>query len=240
MPYKVQFVGLVCFLRDNGGRKVFLPDGRNPGEGIEPHYGSIVVAPDAVREVTGWSNEEEVKRGIFSLDPCSISIQAADVPGTFDASLHDGLLPELRRIDPAFEIDPRTAQTIGRLDIRQGTLRAYRVPGGEAVISQLEVPYDGAIEIFVTPRDGSAKRTIHIEAGTEIAVTNMALGGYDSVVAENGHFRIYEKLCSRPVRLTEPPAVADVPPSPSRHLLFARARPIGLSTSCSNTGCCTP
>src|SRR5258708_37716312 len=102
MPYKVQFVGLVCFLRDNGGRKVFLPDGRNPGEGIEPHYGSVVVAPDAVREVTGWSNEEGVKRGIFSLAPCSISIQAADVPGPLGASLHDGVWPERRRLEPPF------------------------------------------------------------------------------------------------------------------------------------------
>src|SRR5258708_35623914 len=96
MPYKVQFVGLVCFLRDNGGRKGFLPDGRNPGEGIEPHYGSLVVAPDAVREVTGWSDEEDGKRGIFSLGPCSISRPCAAGAGAFDSTPLRALLPELR------------------------------------------------------------------------------------------------------------------------------------------------
>ncbi len=240
MPYTVQFVGLVCFLRDNGGRKVLLPDGRTPGDAIEPHDASIVVAPEAVDDARGWP-EEAARRGEFALDPCSISIDGADAAGVLDTSGHDDRLPELRRIDPAFVIDLATAQTIARLDIRQGTLRAYRIPGGTAVMSQLDVPHDGPIEISVTPANGGQQRMIRLRAGTEIALTNTGRSGYTTIDEENGHFRIYEKLSARPVQLTQPVTVlGEVPPSPSRHPFFARIGPIGLSTSCSNTGCCRP
>src|SRR5258706_5355707 len=177
MPYTVQFVGLVCFLRDNGGRIVLLPDGTSPDNGVEPHDAAINVAPEAVEDPRGWLDAEPVQRGVFQLDPCSISIEAAGISGTFDTSNHDGRLPELRRIDPSFMIDLATAQTIARLDLRQGTLQAYRIPGGTAVMSQLDVPHDGTIDIFVTPAEGSA-RTIRLRPGTEIAITNTARGGY--------------------------------------------------------------
>ena len=238
MSYTVQFVGLVCFLRDNGGRKVLLPDGRNPGEEVEPHDASIVVAPEAVEDAPGWP-EEAAKRGEFVLDPCSISIDEADARGVLDTSSHDGRLPELRRIDPAFTIDLATAQTIARLDIRRGALRAYRIPGGTAVISQLDVPHDGPIVISITPSKGGQQRLIRLRPGTEIALTNTGRSGYTTTAEENGHFQIYEKLSARPVRLTQPVAAfGEVPPSPSRHPFFARIGAIGLSTSCSNTGCC--
>lgn len=240
MPYKVQFVGLVCFVRDHGGRTAFLPDGRIPPAGVEPHYGSIVVAPDSVTGAQGWPDQEGTSRGVYSFDPSSISIEGADVAGSLDTSGHDGLLPELRRINPDFTIDPSVAQTIGRLAIRQGTLRAYRIPGGTSVISELEVSHDGNTQITVTPDDGSAVRTIRLQPGTEIAITNMARGGYDRIVEENGHFQIYGKLSARrPIQLDEPLTVANVAPSPSQHVLFARKVPIGLSVSCSNTGCCS-
>lgn len=240
MPYRVQFVGLVCFVAEEGGRKVFMPDGRNASaEGIESHYGSIIVDPRAVIGAENWPAGAAGK-GTFSLDPCTIALEGADVPGVLDATAHDGLLPQLKRIAPAFVLDPAAAQTIARLDIRQGTLAAYKVPAGDALISQLDVPHDGPIHVTVTPQDGSAARTITLSPGTEIAVTNMAAGGYDEVHDENGHFRIYEKLSARPVRLSEPTEVADVPPSPTGHVMFTRANPIGLSTSCSNTGCCAP
>jgi hypothetical protein len=239
MPYTVQFVGLVCFLRDNDGRKVLLPDGRNPGDGVEPHDASIVVAPEAVEDVQGWP-EEAAARGEFALDPCSISIDGADAPGVLDTSGHDGRLPELRQIDPAFAINLATAKTIARLDIRQGALSAYRIPGGTAVISQLDVPRDGSIAISVTPANGGQQRMIRLRPGTEIALTNTGRSGYTTIEEENGHFQIYEKLSVGPVHLTQPVAVlGEVPPSPSRHPFFARIGAIGLSTSCSNTGCCS-
>lgn len=239
MPYSIQFVGLACFLRGSGERHVLFPDGRTPGDGIQPHFPSIVVDSGAVQSAVGWDDQEAVTRGEFRLSPCSLSIAGASDGGTLDTSHHDGRLPELRRIDPNFAIDRDRAETIATLDIRQGTLTAYQIPGGKAIISQLDVPHDGSIVINVVPRDGSAARAIVLQPGTEIAVANTALD-YDDDAEENGHFRIYERLSMNPVTLCQPPMVADVPPSPSRHALFLRRLPAGLTSSCSNTGCCSP
>lgn len=235
MSYTIQFVGLVCFLRDNGSRKVLLPDGRDPGDGIDPHIASIVVASDAIIGDPEWPVTEP---GTFTLDrSCRVTISGTSSPGTLDTSAHDGRLPELRRIDQSFAINPETAQTIAQLDIRQGTLRAFRIPGGDATMSQLDVPYEEEIVIDVHFDDADT-RSLRLRPGTEIAITNTATHGYKMRTEENGHFRIYEKLSTQPTHLIEPSDVPAVPPSPTRHIYFARANPIGLSTSCSNTGCC--
>src|ERR1043166_5033793 len=119
MPYTVQFVGLVCFYREKGGREALLPDGRNPGGGIDPHFASIVVRSDSVEEANGWNGQADLRRGTFELDPCSISIEGAETAGALDTSAHDGKIPQLRALDPNFEIDPDTAETIARVRIRQ-------------------------------------------------------------------------------------------------------------------------
>ena len=103
--YSVQFVGLACFLRGQDSRFVMFPDGRNPGDGIEPHYASIVVDGGAVERATGWEDETAVSQGVFALPPCSVNIQTVSDSGTLDTSAHDGRLPELRQIDPNFIID---------------------------------------------------------------------------------------------------------------------------------------
>lgn len=237
MPYKVQFVGLVCFYRENGGRRALLPDGRDPGDAIDPHFATINVARDAIEESSGWNGEADFSHGIFQLEPCDISIEGSDVSGSLDTLDHDDKLPQLRRLDPNFEIDPDRAQTIARLRIRNGKLTAYTVPQGTAIISQLDVPHDGPINVIVTPRDGSPQKILRLKAGTEVAIANTARG-YQGDQSESGHFRIYEKLSSNPVRLADPTFEPAVPPSPSRHAIFKRAMPVNLNTNCSNTGCC--
>jgi hypothetical protein len=238
MSYTVQFVGLACFLRNGSGREVLLPDGRTPPDGIEPHVATIVVAPGSVRETGGWNGDPAILNGVFELPPCEITLEGADGEGSLETRQHDGLLPQLRRIDPNFEIDPDRAVTIARVRVNRGTLTAYRIPGGVAVMSQLDVPHDGEIHITVTPRDGSEPRRIVLQPQTEIVVSNTGRGGYHSMHATSDHFRIYEKLSARPVRLREPDEDAVAPPSPTRHLFFARNTPMGLSSGCSNTGCC--
>jgi hypothetical protein len=238
MNYNVQIVGLACFVRDQGSRHVMLPDGRNPGDGIDPHFASIVVDSNAIDSFVGWDGDDTAAQGMFALPPCSITIDGADQPGDLDTSGHDGLLPELRRIAPDFEIDPALAQTIATLDIRRGTLTAYQVPEGTAIMSQLTVLHDGPVTVRVVPRDGSPERAINLKEGTEIALTNTGSGGYRKTSDSNGHFRIYEKLSARPVVLGNPPEITGVPPTPSHHVIFTGGAAAGLSSSCSNTGCC--
>lgn len=242
MPYTVQFLGLVCFYREHGVRLALLPDGRDPQAGIDPHYASIIVDPVAVEVAHGWPASDDMARGIYQLDqPCSVSFEAASAPGTFDVSAHDGLLPQLRAIDPNFEIDPPRAQTIARVAVRQGKLAVYQVPGGSAVMSQLKVHHDGSIKIAVSPDDGSGARILQLAPGTEILLANMSRHGvYDRDLAEDDdHFRIYEKLSVRPVTLHGPAMLAqNFADAPSNHWFFRDARPINLSLNCSNTGCC--
>jgi hypothetical protein len=245
MPYTVQFVGLVCFLRERGGRLALLPDGRDPENGIAPHFGSIIVAPEAVQNADGWNGMNGSKPGNFPLDGCEVVIESADAPGVLDTAGHQ--LPQLRERNPDFEIDPARAQTVARLHIRQGTLTSHRIPGGEALISQLDVLHDGPISIRVKPDDGSDERTIILAPGTEIAVTNMGRANMylekrpTAPVAANSpdnHFKIYEKLSATPVSLQEPDTVPSATESESRHVLFSRRGGISLYTNCSNTGCC--
>lgn len=238
MSYTVQFIGLACFLRDGKERQVLFPDGRVPAAGVQPHYASIVVRSDSIKEAGGWNGDGVLSSGVFELPPCDLTFEGADTPGSLDTSHHDGKLPQLSRIDPNFRIDPEHAGTIATLHVRQGTLTAYQIPGGTAVISQLDVPHDGDIRITVAPRDGSTPKWITLKAQTEIALTNTGRGGYAALRDTSDHFQIYEKLSSRPVRLSEPVIVNGVPPSPSRHAFFAGAVPMGLSSGCSNTGCC--
>jgi hypothetical protein len=237
MPYTVQFVGLVCFYRDNGTRHVFLPDGRSPGTGIEPHYASIRVAIDDVLDTGGWNGSVNGPSVTFELPPCSIELDAASAPGLLDTSQHDNRLPQLRQIDPNFEIDPAQVQTIARLHVQQGVLKAYRIPGGTAAITQLDVPHDGDVHVRVRPQDG-AERVLRFRPGTEVVIANMAQSGYLGAPTYNNHFKIYEKLSTRAVSLHEPESVPEVPPSLSRHVTFTQRDPIGLSTDCTNTGCC--
>lgn len=240
MSYKVQFVGLICFYRDRGTRLALLPDGRTPGEGIDPHYATIVVDPDSVEQMSGWDDVDRDEEGVFPLSPCEVVIEAADAPGVLDVTEHEGRLLQLRQIDPNFEIDPDRAETIARMRINQGKLTAYYIPAGTAIVSQLEVPHDGSVTITVKPDDrASAQRSIRVKGGTEIAIANMARGVYKNGEHRPGHFKIYEKLSVRPVALTEPTEVAaTLTELKSRNPLFRRREPIGLYVSCSNTGCC--
>jgi hypothetical protein len=108
------------------------------------------------------------------------------------------------------------------------------------VISQLDVPHEGPVRVTVKPDDGSAERTIIAKPGAEIAVANMARAYDEPTSEENGnHFKLYEKLSSRPVTLTVPRTLPELPGSSSRHVLFSKRRPIGLYVDCTNTGCCS-
>jgi len=238
MPYKVQFSGLVCFYRLQGARLALLPDGRNPGNGIDPHYASIVIHEDWIEDESGWEGVQRDEGGVFPLEPCEVVFEGADTAGDLDVSEH--ALPQLRQIDPNFEIDPATAATIARVNIRQGKLTSHLMPQGTAVVSQLEVPHDGSITITVKPDDGSPQRSIRARAGAEIAITNMARGVYRGEDTEHtSHFKIYEILSKNPVSLNELPAVNNqLTELDSRNPVFTGGGPIGIYLECSNTGCC--
>jgi len=239
MPYKVNFVGLVCFYREQGARLVLLPDGEMPPPGIDPHHASIIVAPEDVEAASGWKANADTERGVYMLPRCTIAIEGTDTPGTLDTGDHDGRLPQLKQINSAFVIDPQQAQTSARLSIRQGTLSAHTIPGGSAAMSQLQVPHEGPITVTVISSEGLTS-TLRLAPGTEIVIGNMAAGGVylRTAVDEDSHFRMYEKLSANTVELQPPASIAPLPELESAHWLFLEQTAINLHVSCSNTGCC--
>lgn len=239
MSYKVQFLGLVCFYREGNTRLALLPDGRTPGNGIDPHYATIVVDPDLIEGTTGWDDVDMDEEGVFPLSPCRISIEGSDAPGTLDVSGHNGL-PQLSQINPDFKIDPDRAQTIARMRITQGRLTAYRMPDAEAAVSELDVPHEGSVTITVkAEKGGSPDRTIRVKNGAEIVISNMARDVYKKGEHRDGHFKIYEKLAAQPAPLTEPTTIAaNLSVLKSNNPLLRSRKPVGLYVSCSNTGCC--
>jgi len=241
MPYKVQFVGLVCFVHDSDMRWALLPDGRNP-ESVDPHYPSIMVARDSIEEATGWNGESPDANGKFMPPAGTLVLEGADVPGPLDDSQQNEQLPHLKRIDERFKIDLDRAEAVMRVPIRQGRLTANMVPGGSALITELEVQHDGPITLTFTPSDGSPARTMRLKPSTEVLIGNIAARGiYDGAEPNRhlGHFKIYEKLSDPPVALPElepePIATKAAPLSQSQHWYFMRQGPIGLDHSCSNS-----
>jgi len=243
MSYKVHFVGLVCFFKEQGARLALLPDGTTPPAGIDPHYPSILVPPEAVQGSAGWDAVSNPHPGIYYPPSSTIVIEEMDVAGNLDVSQHDTALPHLREIEPSFAIDPETAQTSARLPIRQGTLTVHSIPGGDALITEAVVPHEADFTVTVTPTDGSAVRTIRLSAGSEVIIGNMAKGGvYKRAVPSTdpqfSHFRIYEKLCTNDVMLPNPSNVRSFAPPDTNHWFFVDQREISLDTACTNTGCC--
>ena len=155
MTYSVQFVGLACFLKAPGERHVMLPDGRNPGNDIEPHFASIFVDADAVETSNGWNQEAEAY-GEFPLAPCAITIGGVNAAGALDTADHDSRLPQLCRIDPNFSIDRDTTETIATIDVRNGKLTGYRIPGGTAVITDVGMTGSRTSVLGVKPEQALA------------------------------------------------------------------------------------
>jgi hypothetical protein len=242
--YKVNFVGLVCFFKEAGARVALLPDGRNPGGGIDAHHPRLVVGPKRVLSASGWKVAERLS-GVFNLPPCTIELQEADQPGQSPLSTdeHDGAIPSLQAIDPAFQIDLDTVPTVARLRIANGKLQAFRFPGTNAnnpdvaIISQLRVPHDGPIVVTVSPDAGSV-RTITLQPSTEIVIANVS-DPTDEFHVGPSHFLLYEQLSTAPVDLSHATITTrGIPPLFSHHVFFGGIGDIGLGADCGNTGCC--
>jgi hypothetical protein len=239
MSYKIQYVGMVCFLNQADGSKLaLLPDGRQE---TPAHIARIVVSPMKVISETGWRRGPVDRAlGRFVVPACSISIEGADQSGTLDATSHQGL-PRLQQLRSGFTINPVTARTVATMEIRQGTLQSFLYPGAgdsptTSIISQLDVAHAGPITITITPTGRNVRqRTIVLQPGTEIAILNDSVG--DTRAAP--HFHIYDMLTDSNVSVgdTVPPTpVGMLPESPSRHHVFGGQ--IDGNDLCPNTGCC--
>jgi hypothetical protein len=244
--YTVDFVGLVCFSRKDGkGRMVLLPDGRNPGAGIDAHIPRLVVATDRLDGIDGVLETEVIEDAtVIVLPKCSLSFSDADTEKpagtTLDTARQDPFVPRLSDIDPNFDADETAA--VVRLRIRRGALRAFRNPGSSrndpAIVSRLEVPAKGMVTITVKPDGNGNTVKIRLKAAAEIVLANAARRL--NPLNNQSHFLIYERLAKGPVNLSNRPTVRGgrLAALPSTNPFFRFAGGIGASGDCTNTGCC--
>lgn len=250
MAYKITLIGLVCLFKEpGGGRQMLLPDGRNPQEGIDPHFAKLIVPAAQVRNGEGWHKGVSLLNGqlLFEFQAKStITFEDADVDDVtnVDFIADERGLPQLDAFAPDhnFPIDPATADTILQFRIRRGRLTTYRFPGSKddsqdvALISQVEVPHYGTITMNVDAEDGP--KMLKVEPDTEIIIANVSSASLDISAKSESHFRIYEKLVAdAAIHLNSPQGTElGIPKLVSDHPFFTKPNIIGLGAECSNGG----
>lgn len=284
MGYKIYFFGLVNFFDlKPEGRLLLLPDGRAASSaGIPRHDAFFVLEKKRVVRCDDWwpgSDGEGLEEfGLIAFPivcPSKILISGLyDQPGAsgcwpfgksdkLNAQKHAYLLPRLKEIDPDFNIVPSKATTIAQLPVRRGKLEAFRLklriqPKYHAAISRLTLKrHSGPITITALTDDGVQVKTLTIEEGTDLALTNasqapifeecpeparfdLASGATDSA---KSHFRIYAQLDEyhKDDKLDEPKLHDDLREVERKHpyikYLLKRFEQLP-GAGCSNTGCC--
>lgn len=254
MGYIIDFVGLINFFGDTSDEKLLLlPDGRNPPDNrIPPHFANIFVISPQVVDSSTWAVEADAvmqsisvsRFAISSPSTITLSAQQANAGrGRLTISQQDALVPRLKQIDQAIEIEPDRAATIARIPINYGTLSAF-ILGRESVVAQLHVPHNDLLTITATPDDGSTPKTLILRNGAEIVLSNTSQIGGPKPANEISHFHLYGQLdVNRDgSRLDEPTPSAELDQLASAHPYVAFLRDseghIPLP-GCSITNCCT-
>ena len=184
MPYTIQFNGLACFIKqDDESYLVALPDGRNAKHPVTqkplPRHDPFVVA--IAQDITTNNWPATLKEGLafLPIDPGStLTFQYANVAGPLDATQYEPLAYKWSVLDPDFNTDKTDPpNTIARMVIMQGILRLYRIPKGDSLIAQVDVPVDPKQQYFkVTLKLGNITRTAIFPNDSEVVVTNTSGG----------------------------------------------------------------
>lgn len=241
MGVTVDFVGLVYFGRDGeqGERRVVLiPDGRTPDNGIEPHIATINIATSDLIDADWWPEGLETrstaargrrsrsKRGVVQAadfnaqqtplltfeikDSSNLEISGVDGKGV-DATQHDNHLPPLAR--QGLIVNRERAETIARMTIGSGTLKAMKLPfvdqNGQqrgAVVTRLVTNGRGG-PVTITAGANGAKKTIRVREGAEIVIANISPDMTGGTTQETAHFQIYKKLDPDHVGLLSDPVI---------------------------------
>lgn len=271
MPYKVAFVGVIDFFRmETEEPLLLLPDGRNPGRRIDEHFAAVWVHQDQVEDAGGWwplveQDAQLAEQGVVELrimEPCYISITGQEA-GRIDTRGFAARVPILKEREPNIQIDPRKAETIAQIPLRNGTLTALKLHG-TSMIGDLNVPdHEGPIRITATPsskkgrfQDGTAEKVLVLkdlpvedEDGLDrFFVANFSNEDVNTTDPEADHFQIYRKLDSggKVGRLKTP---SDDEILAIEADSFFSTHPFGLHLQgfgavgggqCSVTGCCRP
>src|SRR4051812_34485384 len=157
MPYTIQFNGLACFIKqaDNSylvalpdGRAAKHPDTQKPLPRHDPFL--VVIATDA--KTDNWpANLDGKGLAFLPIDPgATLAFQYANVSGQMDVTQYDTLKYSWSVLDPDFAIADKTTpkNTIATMKLMRGLFRLYRIPKGDSLIAQVDVPIDPFQQFF--------------------------------------------------------------------------------------------
>ena len=139
------------------------------------------VIPGAVVEATNLDTGVRAMvptnaNGDFLLkEPCEVHFQDADVA---DPSHPLNVVKLPVALKSGFSVDPAAPNAIAKVPIMKGTMTAVLYPHSSpnnpeaSVITQVDVPHTGNIQVQVKSVASGVVRTITLKPGTEIAVVN--------------------------------------------------------------------
>lgn len=262
MSFKIDFLGLIYFYHQKGGRLLLLPDGTAGADDIPPHYASLFLEKTKVTDDRTWHplpsdaldrygvNEYSIRyRSMLTITGADTAIDGGCLSfgagGGIDSS-HDSKVPHLKDCASDMHIDPQKAKTIAQMPIRQGTLEAFLFEN--AIVSRLTViNHSGPITITAT--DASGTKTIVVRDETEIVLSNTSdfAGSHGQRLRrpeeddDDHHFQLYSQLADdgQPHALKEPTDSPNLPkfPSSQAYIVFLREGPQVPGANCSNSCC---
>lgn len=185
---KVYVTGVIFFNGCNDAEMgAFAPDGRAgmPEQGIPPHEASLWIAEENVADAAWWPGragcdnlvgfEGGAMREFRIMDPARIVFP--DLNNAKTCEPLDEKLPKLKKkkkngTTEDFEVDPENAETIARVTIRGGDIKACRFDKKIGVV-EWTIPNPSDLQITAILQDGSVAGTITLnDPAAEIIFAN--------------------------------------------------------------------
>jgi hypothetical protein len=213
MAYKILVTGIVCFIEEQDGYLVAIPDGRSapdptdPSKPLPEHNAFLFIRLSDIFGLENWSGDAE--NGVIALpiDPGStLNFDSAELRGALDDTQFLETIYNWQQLDPGFRADPvNPKNTLSTFRLQRGIMHAYRIPGGEALVIESEIEQKMKLQplfdIFLTA--GNVTRRVTVIPDAEVVVANISdhrrIGGEVAEAArlqgnDDNHIYIYYQL----------------------------------------------
>ncbi len=212
--FTVHMVGLMYFHGCTlDVKQALVPNGIRPQTRMPPHYASLFVSADDCEADDWWPDQktehpltvvndqgDEIKVRVVEFripEPAQVLFPDEGDPQAEFMNLEE-TLPKLETIERRYEVDLEHADTICRVPIRRGALKAYGF--NRAAIVQWRVQgHSGPITIAAVTDQVTKSVTLTQKTerlGTEIVFSNTSnlISPSDDLDADRDHFQLYSVL----------------------------------------------
>ena len=185
MSYKVIVTGIVCLIlnEDANGYLVSVPDGRNvdnprhPGTPIDSHVPFLIIRAVDLLDLDNWPGNAYDGALYLPIDvDATLEFEYATDPLELDSVQFFDNAYSWAIIDPNFDVHTLPPpSSVANTEFRHGVMHARRIPGGEAMVIEMEVPVPEDIRFFtVTSNSSSGHRSVRLANDAEIVIANVS------------------------------------------------------------------